>query len=89
MAKRSRAIESEILVKLIFENPKIAKTILLATAPENREAPKGIIALSEQKGNSIEFSVKSEESFWDLIVTLEDFFEKVDISNKTIKGIKK
>lgn len=73
----------------MFENLRIAQTIFLATAPENREAPKGIIALSEQKENSIEFTVKSEESFWDLIVTLEDFFEKVDLSNKTIKGIMK
>jgi len=89
LAKRSRPIESEIMIKLMFENPKIAKAIFLATTPENRETPKGIIAHSEQKENSIEFTVKSEESLWDLIVTLEDFFEKVDISKKTIKGIKK
>ena len=87
--KKSRKIHSEILIKLPFEKFDITKSVYRATSPENKETPSGVIAQSKLEGNAIVFTVDSKSSFWDLISTVEDFFEKVDISFKTIQKIQK
>ena len=87
--KHSKKVRSEITIDLPFENEKIATSVCQATSPENKEVPTGVKAVSKQKGNVISFDCTSEESFWNLITTVEDFLEKVSVSINTIEGLKK
>lgn len=82
-------LESEITIKLTFENETIAKAIEKATAPENQETPKNIRASSEIKNNEMYIKIESEDSIKDLLTTVEDYLEKIDLSYKTIKSLKK
>ncbi|MFW9923395.1 MAG: KEOPS complex subunit Pcc1 [Candidatus Thorarchaeota archaeon] len=86
--QNKKNIQAEIKIKLEYENEKMAKSICEATAPENRETPQGVQATSISENNKIFFEVKSENKFKDLISTVEDFFEKVSISQKTLEKIK-
>jgi tRNA threonylcarbamoyladenosine modification (KEOPS) complex Pcc1 subunit len=84
---KSKDIYSEIQVTLVFENNHIAETINNSTNPENKEAPEGVISASKIEGNKIILFIKSEKSILDLLRTLEDYFEKIDLSYKTIKNV--
>lgn len=85
---KTKDIYSEIQVTLIFENSHIAETINNSTYPENQETPEGVISTSKIEGNKVVLSVKSEKSILDLLRTLEDYFEKIDLSYKTIKNVR-
>lgn len=84
---KPKDIYSEIQVTLVFENNRIAETINNSTYPENKETPEGVISASKIEGNKIILSIKSEKSILDLLRTLEDYFEKIDLSYKTIKNL--
>ncbi len=84
---KTKGIYSEIQVTLVFENNHIAETINNSTYPENQETPAGVISSSKIEGNKIVLFIKSEKSILDLLRTLEDYFEKIDLSYKTIKNI--
>ena len=81
----SNKIYSEIKITLVFENNHIAETINNSTSPENQETPEGIFSSSKINENKIILTIKSEKSLLDLLGTLEDYFEKIDLSYKTIK----
>ncbi|MBN1330848.1 MAG: hypothetical protein JXA54_15350 [Candidatus Heimdallarchaeota archaeon] len=81
-------IESEISLKLIFPTPEITKAIDKSTQPENIETPENISASSMTKNNELFLTIKSHGSLRDLITTVEDYLEKIDLSYKTIKTIK-
>ena len=87
MKKQKKIVEASINVQLPLDNEKIAKSVCNATAPENQETPKGITATSKIQGSTIQFTVNAKASFWDLISTTEDFFEKVAISLKTVESL--
>ena len=87
--KHSKKIRSEITIDLPFENEKIASSVCQATSPENKEVPAGVKAISKQKKNVVSFDCTTEDNFWNLITTVEDFLEKVSISINTIDGLKK
>jgi tRNA threonylcarbamoyladenosine modification (KEOPS) complex Pcc1 subunit len=82
-------LKSEITIKLTFDNETLAKSIEKATAPENQETPKNITATSDIKNNEMHIKIKSEDSIKDLLTTVEDYLEKIDLSYKTIKSLKK
>ena len=84
---KPKDIYSEIQVTLVFENTHIAETINSSTSPENKETPEGVISSSKIEGNKIILFIKSEKSILDLLRTLEDYFEKIDLSYKTIKNV--
>ena len=84
---KTNDIYSEIQVTLVFENNHIAETINNSTYPENQETPEGVISASKIEGNKIVLFIKSEKSILDLLRTLEDYFEKIDLSYKTIKNV--
>ena len=84
----SDKIYSEIEITLVFENNLIAESINNSTSPENQETPKGVTSSSSIEENKIILTIKSEESLLDLLGTLEDYFEKIDLSYKTIKQIR-
>ncbi len=81
-------LTSEIILKLVFDTSDIAQSVNLATAPENMETPKNIIATSEVKDNVLFLTVKAEGTLKDLLATIEDYLEKIDLSYKTIEIIK-
>lgn len=84
---KTKDIYSEIHVTLVFENSHIAETINDSTSPENQETPEGVISTSKIERNKIVLLIKSEKSILDLLRTLEDYFEKIDLSYKTIKNV--
>lgn len=88
MKKQKKIIEAEIKIQLPFTNDKVARSICSATAPENQETPDGVLAKSELQDSIIHFTIDSKAPFWDLVVTTEDFFEKVSISMKTVESLK-
>lgn len=85
--KKAKDIYSEIQVTLVFESTQIAKTINSSTSPENQETPKGVISASKVESNKIILTIKSENSILNLLKTLEDYFEKIDLSYKAIKRL--
>lgn len=87
--KQGNEIESEISITLVFENPEVAQTVNQATAPENLESPENVSVTSYVKGNTLCFKIKSLKSFNKLLTTIEDYFDKIDLSYKTIKELKK
>lgn len=82
-------METEITIKLTFENETVAKAIEKATAPENKETPKNIQAFSEIKNNEMNIRIVASESLKDLLTTVEDYLEKIDLSYKTILSLRK
>ncbi|MCK5297777.1 MAG: hypothetical protein KAJ76_02645 [Candidatus Heimdallarchaeota archaeon] len=84
---KTKDIYSEIQVTLVFKNCHIAETINNSTYPENQETPEGVFSSSKIEGNKIVLLIKSEKSILDLLRTLEDYFEKIDLSYKTIKNV--
>ena len=88
MRKEKKTIEATLKVCLPFTEKKIAESICKATSPENKETPDGVIATSKLEKSSIYFTVQATASFWDIIATTEDFFEKVALSLKTIESLK-
>ena len=90
MVKQNKLdFNSKIRIELVFENQRIAESVHRSTDPENKETPIGVVANASTKGNKIVCMIESQSSLWDLITTVEDFFEKVDLSYKIIRGIKK
>ena len=87
MKKQKKIVEASLEVQLPLKTEKIAKSVCNATAPENKETPKGVIATSKIQGSTIRFTVNAKASFWDLISTTEDFFEKVALSLKTVETL--
>ncbi len=85
--KKSNEIYSEITITLIFENKHIAETINNSTSPENQETPIGVFSSSKIEENKIILTIKSEKSLLNLLATLEDYFEKIDLSFKTIRQV--
>ncbi|HUT79743.1 MAG TPA: KEOPS complex subunit Pcc1 [Candidatus Bathyarchaeia archaeon] len=81
-------IESEISIKLVFATPEITEAIDKSTKPENIETPENVSASSEMKNNELLLTIKSKGNIMDLITTVEDYLEKIDLSYKTIKSIK-
>lgn len=81
--------ESIITIKLTFDNEDIAKSINKSTAPENQETPKNVKAYSEVKENKIHLTIEAKDSLQDLLTTVDDYLEKIDLSFKTIKSLKK
>jgi len=85
--KQKKIVEASLEVQLPLNNEKIAKSVCNATAPENQETPKGVTAISKLQGSKIKFTVNANASFFDLISTTEDFFEKVALSLKTVETL--
>ena len=81
-------LHSEITVQLVFENDDIAQAIAKSTEPENQETPKGVTAQSKLDGSNLQITISSENSLNYLLSTLEDYFEKIDLSYKTITNLK-
>lgn len=87
--KNKKTLESEITIKLTFENESIARIIEKSTAPENKETPKNVKAFSITKNNELNLRIIADNSLKDLLTTVEDYLEKIDLSYKTIKTLKK
>lgn len=88
-SKKENQILSEITVQLIFENEEIAKAINESTKPENQETLKGVEAISKVDGTNLEIKITSESSLNYLVSTIEDYFEKIDLSYKTLTTLEK
>jgi tRNA threonylcarbamoyladenosine modification (KEOPS) complex Pcc1 subunit len=82
-------IKSIIKIKLTFENEEIAKSVNQSTTPENQETPDNVKAFSEVKEKAIHITVETKDSLKDLRTTVDDYLEKIDLSYKTIKSLKK
>ena len=87
--EKNANVESEITIKLVFESEGITDAINKSTIPENREAPKGIVASSKVDGKNLQIKITSEKSLKDLLTTVEDYLEKIDLSYKTIHKLKR
>lgn len=86
--KKEKESTSTIVIKLPFTNRRTAQSICQAISPENQETPPGTKAVTYVEGTNILCQVNSDGNLWDLIVTVEDFFEKIDLSMRTIQKIK-
>jgi hypothetical protein len=88
MAKKIESkFKYKLILKMPFDSIKRTKTLFEATVPENEESPATIQIKSRQKQNVIFYEIRSNKDVWDIITTVEDLFEKIDLSIKTIEQI--
>ncbi|NHJ84175.1 MAG: hypothetical protein FK734_01850 [Asgard group archaeon] len=86
---KSTGLTSIIIINIPFKSKDIAESIDLSTSPENKEVPVGIIAKSKVTENNLELTIKSQTTLIDLLSTIEDYLEKIDLSYKTIEKTSK
>ena len=87
MKEEKDDFKAKITLRLPFETTKRAKTVFKATAPENQESPPGVTTTSRIENSHLICTVTTEKRLQDIITTVEDFFEKVDLANKTLKQL--
>jgi tRNA threonylcarbamoyladenosine modification (KEOPS) complex Pcc1 subunit len=86
--KKKDKLVSNIKIKLTFDDSHIAQAIDKATNPENLETPEQVSAQSTVEGNEVHLTVEAKSTLQDLLTTVEDYLEKIDLSYKTIKSLK-
>ncbi|MEA2071654.1 MAG: KEOPS complex subunit Pcc1 [Asgard group archaeon] len=78
---------AKLQVVLPYDNKKVAQSIFQATQPENQEIPENIAIKAELRENIIYISIETTEEFCDVITTIEDYLEKIDLAQKTIENL--
>ena len=80
-------LKAKLTIKLTFENEKITNSIYKSTNPENQETPEGVESKANKKGKELFLTISSKTKLIDLVSTVEDYFEKIDLSYKTISSL--
>ena len=81
----TRKFKADLTIKLLFPKEQIAKSVWKATSPENQETPLNVVSEANLSGKELNIHIGAQEKFIDLITTMEDYFEKIDLSTKTIE----
>jgi len=84
---KSEKLALKLELRLPFKNKDIAQAVNNATAPENIEAPPTITLASHVEEDQLVIQFDAKESIKDLISTLDDYFEKIALSIKTIEAL--
>ena len=82
--KRSE-IESKIEIILEFSEKDIAKKIFKAINPDNKPLPKGLKIKSWIDNKKIFFYIECKRGLSSLLFTINDIFEMISLSEKTLK----
>ena len=81
----TRKFKADLTMKLLFPSEQIAESVWKATSPENKETPQSVISEATLNEKELIIHIGAQEKFMDLITTMEDYFEKIDLSTKTIE----
>lgn len=81
----TKKFKADLTMKLLFPSEQIAESVWKATSPENRETPPGVISEAQLSNNELHINIQVNKKLMDLITTMEDYFEKIDLSIKTIE----
>ena len=78
---------ADLTIKLLFPSKQIAESVWKATSPENQETPPGVLSEASLNKKELVIHIQANKKLMDLITTMEDYFEKIDLSTKTIEII--
>lgn len=81
----TRKFKADLTMKLLFPSEQIAESVWKATSPENQETPPSVISEATLNKKELLIHIEANEKLMDLITTMEDYFEKIDLSAKTIE----
>ncbi|MEM2084003.1 MAG: KEOPS complex subunit Pcc1 [Nitrososphaerota archaeon] len=82
---KKNEIESEIEIILKFSEKNIAEKIFKAISPDNKPLPKGLKINSCIDNNKIFFYIECKRGLSSLLFTINDIFEMISLSEKTLK----
>jgi tRNA threonylcarbamoyladenosine modification (KEOPS) complex Pcc1 subunit len=80
-----RKFKADLTINLLFQTEQVATSVWKATSPENQETPSNVISEASLNEKELVIHIEAQEKFMDLITTMEDYFEKIDLSRKTIE----
>lgn len=78
-------IESKIEIIIEFSEKDIAEKIFKAINPDNKPLPKGLEIKSWVDNNKIFFYIECKRNIYSLLFTINDIFEMISLSEKTLK----
>lgn len=78
-------IELKIEIIIEFSEKDIAEKIFKAINPDNKPLPKGLEIKSWVDNNKIFFYIECKRSIYSLLFTINDIFEMISLSEKTLK----
>jgi len=78
-------IESKIEIIIEFSEKDIAEKIFKAINPDNKPLPKGLEIKSWVDNNKIFFYIECKRGIYSLLFTINDIFEMISLSEKTLK----
>ncbi|MHA1124991.1 MAG: KEOPS complex subunit Pcc1 [Candidatus Heimdallarchaeota archaeon] len=81
----TRKFKADLTIKLLFPSEQIAESVWKATSPENQETPPNVISEATLNKKELLIHIQVNEKLMDIINTMEDYFEKIDLSTKTIE----
>ncbi|MHA1307781.1 MAG: KEOPS complex subunit Pcc1 [Candidatus Heimdallarchaeota archaeon] len=81
----TRKFKADLTIKLLFPSEQIAESVWKATSPENQETPPNVISEATLNKKELLIHIQVNEKLMDIITTMEDYFEKIDLSTKTIE----
>lgn len=82
---RKNKIESKIEMILEFSEKNIVEKIFKAISPDNKPLPKGLKIESWIDNNKIFFYIECKRGLSSLLFTINDIFEMISLSEKTLK----
>ncbi len=86
MSENSSKPETRVEITLPYEDPETAASIREATAPDNREAPPGVIIHSTTEGATIHITVTAP-GMATLIATVDDLLSCIQAAEKALQEI--